>query len=141
MVVTVSCATADDSLKTLRSEVERIAGTLHGDVGASTAILGDKPTSLINGDKRFPFMSTVKTLVVVQALKQVEEGMLPPGTVVGHKTGTEHDYIHDTGFIRLPDGRVMVIAIYIDAVDAPEQREAAIAQIARAAYDYMLYTN
>ena len=306
-------ADADKKLEILRQEVASIAKTIHGDVGASVAILGENPIPLINGDKRFPFMSTVKTLVAIQALKRVEEGkfsldqqitilpedltvmtpinmtfpegpttttlynliwtaivdsdntapgvlmrimdgpkgvekfwnsqgvkelsidhnlrdlfifaygldnnqqvkdlmrqkekepggmwaffesplnpnplktstvdriapnemvralskflsgeildkkrtdvlvsimeqtrtgarrikgMLPPGTVVGHKTGTGHNYIHDTGFVRLPDGRVMVIAIYTDSVDPGAMRESVIAQIARSAYDYMLY--
>lgn len=313
VAVVTGPATANDTLETLRAEVARVAKTINGNVGASVAILGNDPISLINGDRRFPFMSTVKTLVAIQALKQVEQGklsldqqitilpedltvmtpismtfphgptttslyniiwtaivdsdntapgvlmrimdgpkgvekfwnlygvkdlsidhnlrdlfiyayrfsnsrqvedlmrqketepggmwaffqsplnpnplttssvdritpnamvvalskflsgeildkkrtdilvsimeqtrtgtkrikgMLPPGTVVGHKTGTGHNYIHDTGFVRLPDGRVMVIAIFTDSVDPAAMREAAIAEIARAAYDYMLY--
>ena len=43
---------ADDNkkLETLRQEVARIAKTIHGDVGASVAILGESPIPLINGD-------------------------------------------------------------------------------------------
>lgn len=303
-----------DGVDRLRAEVAAIAATLNGEVGASVAILGEDPIPLINGDRRFPFMSTVKTLVAIQALKQVEDGALslddqveilpedltvmtpifmtfprgatttslyniiwtsivdsdntapgvlmrimdgpkgveafwrergvtdlsidhnihdlfmfaygldnpadltalmeeedrkpggmwaffqrpldpnplqesdvdsvtpnemvrvwsmllsgevldtertkvlveiaestrtgrnrikgalPPGTVVGHKTGTGHSYIHDTGFVRLPNGEVLVIAVYTDTPDPSELREAAIAQIARSAYDWAVYS-
>ena len=37
------------------------------------------------------------------------------------------------------NSRVMVIAIYTDSVDPGAMRESVIAQIARSAYDYMLY--
>ena len=38
--------------------------------------------------------------------------------------------------------RIMVIAVYTDSINnSPEVREAVNAQIARSAYDYMLYTD
>jgi hypothetical protein len=47
---------------------------------------------------------------------------------------------NDVGFIELPDGRKFAIAVFINGSRAPmELREQTIAQIARAAYDYLLF--
>lgn len=67
-------------------------------------------------------------------------GMLPPGTVVGHKTGTGHNAVNDTGYIRLPDGRILAIAVYTNSPAAYGLKENVIAQIARAAYDWAVFS-
>jgi beta-lactamase class A len=71
------------------------------------------------------------------------KGRLPAGTVVAHKTGTGPDVAginsvtNDIGVITLPNGRHLAIAVFVATSSKPiETREAAIAQIARAAYDY-----
>jgi len=69
------------------------------------------------------------------------KGMLPPGTVVGHKTGTGHNSINDAGWIRLPDGRVLIIAVYNRNTATFAEKEMVIAQIARAAYDWALFAS
>jgi beta-lactamase class A len=74
------------------------------------------------------------------------KGMLPPGTVVAHKTGTtgtagkRNGGTNDVGVIRLPGGAGnLAIAVYVKGSTAPEAaRERVIAQIARAAYDAAL---
>jgi beta-lactamase class A len=69
------------------------------------------------------------------------KGLLPPGTVVRHKTGTVGGTTNDVGIIELPDGAGNVaIAVYVkgSTKDVPV-RERAIAQIARAVYDYFLF--
>lgn len=70
------------------------------------------------------------------------KGLLPPGTIVLHKTGSsgvDHGIAaatNDIGLIDLPDGRRLAIAIFVTDSQADEAtREAAIAQIARAVYD------
>ena len=70
------------------------------------------------------------------------KGLLPPGTVVAHKTGTDgtRDGVtratNDVGLITLPGGRQLAIAVFIKDSTADEAaREAAIAKIARAAWD------
>ncbi|MBC6455466.1 MAG: class A beta-lactamase [Hormoscilla sp. SP5CHS1] len=86
-----------------------------------------------------------RTEVLIDIMEQTRtgkarlQGMLPPGTVVGHKTGTGHDSINDAGWIRLPDGRVLVIAVYNRNKASFDTKEQVIAQIARAAYDWALY--
>ena len=68
---------------------------------------------------------------------------LPPGTKVQHKTGSlfgaQGMSINDVGFITLPDGTTLAIAVYIG--DSPESvshatRDRTIGHIARAVYDY-----
>jgi len=71
------------------------------------------------------------------------KGLLPAGTVVAHKTGRSgtNDGIaaatNDVGIITLPNGKHLAVAIFItnSSVDMPT-REAVIARIAKAAYDY-----
>lgn len=70
------------------------------------------------------------------------KGMLPPGTVVAHKTGTSGTRngvtaaTNDIGLIFLPDGRRLAIAVFVSDSRAPEAvREGVIARIAKAVYD------
>lgn len=73
------------------------------------------------------------------------KGELPPGTSVAHKTGTSgtRDGVtaatNDIGIVTLPDGRRLAVAIFIrDSKADLKTREAVIARIARAAYDWAL---
>jgi len=70
------------------------------------------------------------------------KGLLPAGTIVAHKTGTDATRngltraTNDIGLIALPDGRQMAIAVFIKDSTADEAaREGTIAKIARAAWD------
>jgi beta-lactamase class A len=58
-------------------------------------------------------------------------GMLS-GVPIAHKTGTLNNYSSDVGFITLPDGRRLAIAIF---ARGGADRPATIAQAARAVYD------
>ena len=70
--------------------------------------------------------------------------LLPQNTIVGHKTGTgdktsEGIYrgINDIGFIGLPNGKHIFIAIFCDEAKMTiEEAEAIIAEIARMAYSF-----
>ena len=70
------------------------------------------------------------------------KGMLPPETVVAHKTGTIGGTTNDVGILELPDGRghVIVSAFVRESERDVDEREDAIAQAARAVYDYFLFT-
>jgi beta-lactamase class A len=92
-------------------------------------------------------LSREGTTLLLDILRRVStgadrlKGLLPPGTVVRHKTGTVGGTTNDVGIIELPDGGGNVaIAVYVkgSTKDVPV-RERAIAQIARAAYDYFLF--
>jgi beta-lactamase class A len=70
------------------------------------------------------------------------KGMLPPNIVVMHKTGTlSNGVTDDVGIITLPnDAGHLVLTIFIKEAKADEAtQERAIAQIARAVYDYFLF--
>ncbi|HEY4416005.1 MAG TPA: class A beta-lactamase [Verrucomicrobiae bacterium] len=71
------------------------------------------------------------------------KGMLPPGTLVAHKTGSSRTInqltraTNDAGIITLPDGRHLAIAVFVSDSTADEStREAVIAKISREAWDY-----
>jgi beta-lactamase class A len=71
------------------------------------------------------------------------KGLLPPGTKVAHKTGTDGTRegrtaaTNDIGIATLPDGRHLAIAVFVkDSTAGLEPREAAIANAAKAAWDY-----
>jgi beta-lactamase class A len=75
------------------------------------------------------------------------KGLLPPGTVVAHKTGSSRTIsgktaaTNDAGLVTLPDGRQYAIAVFVsDSTSAQKVREAVIARAARAAWDYWLNT-
>ncbi|MDH3735083.1 MAG: class A beta-lactamase [Gemmatimonadota bacterium] len=69
------------------------------------------------------------------------KGVLPPGTDVGHKTGTIGGTTNDVGYIYLPDdgGHVVTVVFVKDSELPVPDREASIAQISRAVYDYFLF--
>lgn len=70
------------------------------------------------------------------------KGMLPPGTVVAHKTGTggTRDGItsatNDVGIITLPNGNHIAIAVFVgDSSGDQQTREGTIAKISKAIFD------
>lgn len=71
------------------------------------------------------------------------KGLLPEGTVVAHKTGSSgaEDGLaratNDAGIITLPDGRHLIVVVFVSDSRADEAtREGVIAKIARAAWDW-----
>lgn len=71
------------------------------------------------------------------------KGQLPAGAIVAHKTGTSNTVdgltraTNDVGIITLPDGRRLLVAVFVSDSKAPESvREGVIARITRAAYDW-----
>jgi beta-lactamase class A len=71
------------------------------------------------------------------------KGLLPRGTIVAHKTGTDGTRngktaaTNDIGIVTLPNGRHLAVAVFVkDSTAAEDQREGAIAKIAKAAWDY-----
>ena len=71
------------------------------------------------------------------------KGLLPAGTPVAHKTGTDSTRhgrtaaTNDIGLITLPDGRHLAISVFVRDSGADEAaRESTIARAARAAWDH-----
>lgn len=69
------------------------------------------------------------------------KGQLPAGIPVRHKTGSLGIGVaNDVGIIDLPDGGRVVVAVFVkESTRDVAAQELAIAQIARAAYDYFLF--
>ncbi|HSR70524.1 MAG TPA: class A beta-lactamase [Acidobacteriota bacterium] len=69
------------------------------------------------------------------------KGLLPPYAETAHKTGTIGGVTNDVGILTLPgQGGQIALAIFIrDSQLELPAREAAIAQMARAVYDYFLF--
>ncbi|MBI5968927.1 MAG: class A beta-lactamase [Deltaproteobacteria bacterium] len=88
--------------------------------------------------------SGVLLLDVMQRCKTGEarlKGILPPETVVPHKTGTMDGIINDVGIITLPDdaGHVAIAVFVKSSEKGISERERAIAHIARSIYDFFLF--
>jgi beta-lactamase class A len=71
------------------------------------------------------------------------KGILPEGTEIAHKTGTIGKTLNDVGIITLPNGAGHVaVAAFVKKSDlSEEKRERAIAEAARTAHDYFLFTS
>ncbi len=70
------------------------------------------------------------------------KGLLPPGTIVAHKTGTGGTQngitgaTNDIGIITMPNGKHLAIAVFVSDSPADEKtREAVIAKTAKAVWD------
>lgn len=70
------------------------------------------------------------------------KGFLPPHTVVAHKTGSIGGTVNDVGIVTLPDNAGhLVLALFVKQGSDPAVSERAVAQIARAVYDYFLFNS
>jgi beta-lactamase class A len=76
------------------------------------------------------------------------KGRLPTGTVVAHKTGTSGTEngmtaaTNDVGLVTLPNGRHLAVAVFVsDSPAGVDVREDVIAQVARAAWDWMMQSH
>lgn len=98
---------------------------------------------------RGELLSKTSTARLIEILKSTTtgagrlKGLLPPGTVVAHKTGTTSVVkglaagTNDSGVIYLPNGAQIAISVYVKASTRKEAvRERVIARIARAAFDF-----
>jgi beta-lactamase class A len=70
-------------------------------------------------------------------------GLLPPGTVVAHKTGTIGGSTNDIGIVYLPynKGDLAITVLMKDGRAPAAERERVIAEIARFAYDYFVFSD
>jgi len=87
------------------------------------------------------------TGLLLDVLRRVEtgaariKGLLPPETIVAHKTGTIGGTTNDVGIIYLPGdaGHVVTVVFVKDSEESTSDRELAIAHVSRAIYDYFLF--
>lgn len=87
--------------------------------------------------------STVALLSIMERCRTGKArlpGMLPPGTLVAHKTGSLNGTGNDTGVISLPDGRLFAITVFVmQDHKGHATRDRIMAEAARASYDYFLF--
>ena len=108
---------------------------------AMAALLG----KIWNGD----ILSEKSTELLLDIMERCQtgearlKGLLPEGTVVAHKTGTIGGTTNDVGIITLPhDAGHVIVAAFVKGSTLPvPEREKAIAEVARAAHDYFLFTS
>jgi beta-lactamase class A len=68
------------------------------------------------------------------------KGMLPPETVVAHKTGSIGGTVNDVGIVTLPgNAGHVVLALFVKQGSQTESSEKVIAQLSRTIYDYFLF--
>jgi beta-lactamase class A len=85
---------------------------------------------------------------IIEILKECQTGtaripgLLPPGTVVAHKSGTIGGSVNDLGIVVLPQsaGHMAVTVLMRDARATTADRERVIAEVTRYAYDYFVTT-
>ena len=93
-------------------------------------------------------LSSASTDLLIDIMERCEtgearlKGLLPEGTVLAHKTGTIGRTTNDVGVVTLPGdaGDVVVVAFVKNSDLSGPERERAIAEAARAAHDYFLFT-
>ncbi len=106
-------------------------------------------TSLLRAIWKGTALSETSTAQLLDIMLRCEtgagriKGLLPPGTEVRHKTGTIGGTTNDVGIITLPGGAGHVaLTIFVKGSRRPSAEvEPVIAQIARAVYDYFLFTS
>ncbi len=70
------------------------------------------------------------------------KGMLPPGAQIMHKTGSLNGLGADVGIVTMADGQMFAISIFVmKDYKGNEVRDRIMAEAARAAYDYFLFSS
>ncbi len=96
---------------------------------------------LLQGLYRGDFLSDQSRQVLLGAMSRTVTGSrrivanMPDEARVSHKTGSLNNTSSDIGIIETPDGRAIVVAIYVTGQGSRRAREGRIATIARALYD------
>jgi beta-lactamase class A len=86
---------------------------------------------------------------IIEILKECQTGparipgLLPPGTVVAHKTGTIGGSTNDLGIVYLPldKGELAITVLMKDGRASSAERERVIAEVSRFAYDYFVFSD
>lgn len=96
---------------------------------------------LLAGLHKGEWLSAHSTGVLIGAMERCITGkrripaLMPAGVQVAHKTGSLNNTSSDIGFVTAPDGRTIAVAIYVTGQGSKPNREARIAELARAVYD------
>jgi len=108
--------------------------------GAQNGTSPDAMTEMLARLFRGELLSRPLTDRILDAMRRCATGDrrlragLPKGTEVRDKTGTVGSCANDVGILTLPDGTHLVLAVFVRGGAEAAQREAAIASVARAAW-------
>ena len=97
--------------------------------------------ALLRGIYQGQWLTASSRSVIVDAMERCRTGrrripaLMPENVTVAHKTGSLNNTSSDIGIVTAPDGRSIVVAIYVTGQGSRGNREARIASIARAIYD------
>lgn len=97
--------------------------------------------TLLTGLYQGKWLSPSSRQVLIGAMERCRTGTrripanMPGDVTVAHKTGSLNNTSSDIGILTAPDGRSIAVAIYVTGQGSRSNREAKIAQIARAIYD------
>lgn len=87
------------------------------------------------------FLSADSRRVILNSMSRTRTGarriraQMPAAVRVSHKTGSLNNTTSDIGFLEMPDGRTVALAIYVTGQGSRLAREAKVAAIARAIHD------
>ncbi len=90
----------------LRQRIERIAGTVHGQVGVSIIHLETGDTLMVNGRGHFPMQSVYKFPLALSILQQVDSGKLSLGRKIHLTKADLHPDTWSPLREKYPDGNV-----------------------------------
>jgi len=97
--------------------------------------------ALLSGLYQGRWLKPESRSVIIDAMERCRTGrrripaLMPEDVTVAHKTGSLNNTSSDVGILTAPDGRSIVLAIYVTGQGSRPNREARIASIARAIYD------
>lgn len=96
---------------------------------------------LLTGLYQGKFLSANSRRVILNSMSRTRTGarriraQMPASVRVSHKTGSLNNTTSDIGFLEMPDGRTVALAIYVTGQGSRLAREAKVAAIARAIHD------
>lgn len=105
------------------------------------SVTPDAMAELLAGIYQGRWLSANSRAIIIDAMERCRTGtrripgMMPSDVTVAHKTGTLHRVASDVGILTAPDGRSIVVAIYVTGQNSAQARDTRIASIARAIYD------
>lgn len=93
---------------------------------------------IVHGELVNPAASAeMRKLLLAQHWRERIPGRLPKEVVVGNKTGTMSNLIHDVAFIETPGGLRYYLAVLIEREDRSHVRSEEIARLSRHVYDFL----
>lgn len=141
----------DRDIATLVRDDREFDPTYHIDMRDSAT--PETMVRLLAGIYQGEWLSASSRHVILDAMERCRTGrrripaLIPEGVTVAHKTGTLNRLAADVGFLHLPDGRSIALAIFVtgqsrsqahenaNKSEARRLRDLRIANIARALYD------